>query len=96
MFIKICLPFLTVSGTESDTEENGFGTDLLLLRGLVSLVYLDLSDADDIEEDHDYDFDERPWHPPAGVCLLVRSCSLLARRLHWGLGGRLIREGGQG
>ena len=51
MFIKICLPFLTVSGTESDTEENGFGTDLLLLRGLVSLVYLDLSDDDDIEED---------------------------------------------
>ena len=31
------VPFLTVSGTESDTEENGFGTDLLLLRGLVSL-----------------------------------------------------------
>ena len=51
MFIKICLPFLTVSGTESETEENGFGTDLLLLRGLMSLVYLDLSDADDIEED---------------------------------------------
>ena len=45
------VPFLTVSGTESDTEENGFGTDLLLLRGLVSLVYLDLSDDDDIEED---------------------------------------------
>ena len=51
MSIKICLPFLTASGTESDTEENGFGTDLLLLRGLVSLVYLDLSDDDDIEED---------------------------------------------
>ena len=51
MFIKNCLPFLTASGTESDTEENGFGTDLLLLRGLMSLVYLDLSDDDDIEED---------------------------------------------
>ena len=46
MFIENCLPFLTVSGTESDTEENGFGTDLLLLRGEMSLVYLDL-DLDD-------------------------------------------------
>ena len=45
------VPFLTVSGTESDTEENGFGTDLLLLRGLVSLVYHDFSDDDAIEGD---------------------------------------------
>ena len=51
MFIENCLPFLTVSGTESDTEENGFGTDLLLLRGEMSLVYLDLDLDDNIEED---------------------------------------------
>ena len=43
MFIKYCLPFLTVSGTESDTEENGFGTDLLLLRkkdGVIDILTL--------------------------------------------------------
>ena len=33
-------PFLTVSGTESETEENGFGTDLLLHPKRDELVIL--------------------------------------------------------